>query len=106
MDNIEKMVKLTILYDIYKSLLTDKQKSYFEAYYFKNQSLGEIAEKYEISRNAVYSQLNVIEENLLDYEAKLHLKRKIDKKNQLVEELKTKEPSEEMLEIIKKLEEI
>lgn len=106
MDNVEKMVKLTILYDFYKSLLTDIQKSYFEAYYFKNQSLGEIALKYDISRNAVYSQLNVIEEKLLDYESKLHLKRKSDKKNQLIEELRAKGASDEMLEIIKKLEEI
>ena len=30
MDNIEKMVKLTILYDLYKSLLTDKQKAEYE----------------------------------------------------------------------------
>ena len=100
------LIYYSALFDYYGELLSEKEKDYFKDYYFENLTLQEIAENNEVSRNAVYSQLNDIEENLLDYEAKLHLKRKRDKKNQLVDELKQKEPSDEMLEIIKKLEEI
>ena len=46
-----------ILYDFYSSLLSDKQKDYFEDYYFNNLSFGEISEKYNISRNACFRQL-------------------------------------------------
>ena len=41
--------KIIILYDIYGALLTDKQRSYFEDYYFKNLTLSEISEKYNIN---------------------------------------------------------
>ena len=45
------------LYDIYNSLLTDKQKLYFEDYYFNNLSLSEMSENYEVSRNAIHKQI-------------------------------------------------
>ena len=38
------MVELTILYDYYGELLTDKQRLYFEDYYFNDLSLQEIAD--------------------------------------------------------------
>ena len=46
---MEKFVYLNNLYDCYKELLTDKQKMYFEDYYFNNLSLSEIAENYDVS---------------------------------------------------------
>ena len=45
------------LYDLYGSLLTDKQKVYFEDYYFLDLSISEIAENYAVSRNAVFDQI-------------------------------------------------
>lgn len=105
MDNLDKTIKLNSLYDIYKALLTEKQRLYFEAYYFKDQSLSEIAEKFEVSRNAVYSQLNDIENILDDFEAKLHLRRKAEKLRALVKDLRN--ASQEEKEVIyKKLEEL
>ena len=59
MENLDEIIKINKLYDLYKELLTDKQKEYFEAFYFENMSLHEIAENYNVSRNAVYSQLNL-----------------------------------------------
>ena len=66
-------IKLTILYDYYGCLLTDKQQLYFEEYYFNNLSLQEISENYNISRNAVYNSLKEIEKKLYYYEKKLCL---------------------------------
>ena len=59
------------LYDIYGSLLTDKQQQYFEGYYFNNLSYGEIAKEYKISRNAIYHQLQLIEKKLIFTDSKL-----------------------------------
>ena len=67
------------LYDIYGVLLTDKQRSYFEDYYFMDLSISEIAENYEISRNGVHDQVKRAVIALEEYEAKLKLYEKITK---------------------------
>ena len=54
---MEELVHYTLLYDIYGSLLTDKQRAYFEDYYFNNLSLSELASIYNISRNAIHRQI-------------------------------------------------
>ena len=105
MDSLEKTIRLNSLYDLYKNLLTDKQRQYFEAYYFKDQSLSEVADMYGVSRNAIYSQLSEIEKSLEDFELKLNLKKKNEKKTKLLDELK-KNADDNSLVIIKKLEEI
>ena len=64
---------IIILYDYYGELFNDKQKRYFEDYYFSNLSLGEIAENYNVSRNAVYKQIQITINKLKEYEEKLQL---------------------------------
>ncbi len=79
---MEEMLYYNELYDLYGSLLTDKQKKYFEDYYFNNLSYSEMAENYKVSRNAVFKQLHITLEKLKEYEDKLLLldkKRKIEK---------------------------
>ena len=58
------------LYDIYHNLLTDKQRMYFEDYYYADLSLSEIADNYNVSRNAVHDQLKRIVGELEEYENK------------------------------------
>lgn len=70
---MEKFIYLNNLYDLYGVLLTEKQNIYFREYYFNNLSYGEIAEKYNISRNACFRQLKIIEEKLVSFEKKLNL---------------------------------
>ena len=41
---MQKQILLTILYDYYGVLLTEKQQNYFKDYYFNNLSLSEISE--------------------------------------------------------------
>ncbi len=69
---IEKRENYNKLFDIYQSLLTKKQKTYFEMYYKEDHSLFEIANFYNVSRNAVYDQLNKTIKKLENYEK--HLK--------------------------------
>ena len=80
-------IKYTILYDYYGCLLTDKQKKYFEDYYFDNLSLQEIADNYSVSRNAIHNSLKDILAKLDNYEESLKLVDKRDKINRLIENI-------------------
>lgn len=73
---MDKEIYLSGLYDYYCELLTDKQKDYFENYYFNNLSLGEIAENSNTSRNAIHKQIKDTENKLISFEDKLGLYRK------------------------------
>ena len=81
---MEKVFYLNELYDLYGSLLTDKQQKYFMDYYFNNLSYGEIASKYKISRNAIYRQMRLIEDKLNYYEKNLKLYSKKQKINDII----------------------
>lgn len=73
---MDQTILLTVLYDFYKELLTSTQRSYFEDYYFSNLTLSEMAENYNVSRNAISKQLKQVAIKLEDYESKLQLKNK------------------------------
>jgi uncharacterized protein len=76
MQDIIKREELIALFDIYKDLLTEKQKTYFMDYYYSDLSLAEIAENYNVSRNAVHDMLKNTEAILDNYEEKLHIHQK------------------------------
>ena len=80
---INKREEIIELYDIYGSLLTDKQRMYFEEYYFMDLSLQEIADNYEISKNGVFDQIKRTIHTLELYEEKLMIRKKIEKINSL-----------------------
>lgn len=82
---MDKLVYLNDLFDIYSDLLTEKQRMYFKDYYFDNLSFGEIASKYNISRNAIFKQLKIIEDKLTFYEEKLKILSKKNKINDIIE---------------------
>ncbi len=68
---IEKREESMALYDIYRELLTEKQRQYFEDYYFEDLSISEIADNRDVSRNAVFDQIKRVTLILTDYERKL-----------------------------------
>ena len=76
---MDKTIYYNNLYDYYGSLFTDKQKEYYEDYYFNDLSLAEIAENNGISRNAVHNQLKIVIEKLEFYENNLKLYEKSKK---------------------------
>lgn len=84
---MDNRIYISNLYDYYGILLTDKQQAYFEEYYFNNLSLAEIAENYEISRNAVHKQIKETEEKLHYFEEKLQLYHKGKQIKQLIQNL-------------------
>jgi predicted DNA-binding protein YlxM (UPF0122 family) len=79
---------MNYLYDFYQSLLTPKQRSYMSLYYLDDLSLGEIAEEFEVSRQAVYDNIKRTEAMLEEYEEKLLLLQKFQERQQLVAKLK------------------
>ncbi len=70
---MDDILQLTLLYDFYGELLTEKQKQVYELHYQNDLSLTEIGEELSISRQAVRDQLKRTEKILLDYEEKLQL---------------------------------
>ena len=90
---------LIILYDYYGGLLSDKQKEYFEQYYFENLSLSEMAENLNISRNAIHKFLKNINTKLYKYEEILKLK----EKNQKLEKIINTIPDKNIQNQIKKI---
>ncbi|MCI2253142.1 putative DNA-binding protein [Domibacillus sp. 8LH] len=102
---LEKTMRMNYLYDFYQMLLTDKQRSYMSLYYLDDYSLGEIAEEYEVSRQAVYDNIKRTEAMLEEYEVKLGLLKKFQKRQAFMNQLKER-ADEEMLKIIKAIEEL
>ena len=70
---MENYIYYNNLYDCYQKLLTEKQRIYFEEYYFNNLSLGEISDNYSLSRNAIHKIIKSMVEKLEYYEDKLKL---------------------------------
>ena len=96
---MDKEIYLSALYDYYGVLLTDKQKNYFEDYYFNNYSLSEIAENNSTSRNAIHKQIKEVENKLIDYEDKLKLYQKSSEIEEIIKDLdeNIKEQIEELI---------
>ena len=87
---MEKRDYYIILYDFYSSLFSDKQREYFEDYYFNNLSLSEISENMGISRNAIHKSIKLIEKKLLFYEENLSLYEKSVKLKNIIDKVEDK----------------
>lgn len=88
---MDENLELSLLYDIYGSLLTSKQKDIFEEYYLYNLSLREIAENKKISYQAVRDSINSSKESLRNYESNigmLQFRNKLEKFKKNVEKKK------------------
>ena len=63
-------LEMTLLFDYYGDLLTEKQRTCFDLHYNQDLSLGEIAEHAGISRQGVHDSLARAEAALLAMEEK------------------------------------
>ncbi|MGY3724434.1 hypothetical protein SAMN05421767_10194 [Granulicatella balaenopterae] len=70
---LEKTTHMNMLVEFYGCLLTPKQLGYIELYYADDYSLGEIAEDFAVSRQAVYDNIRRTGKILEKYESQLHL---------------------------------
>ncbi len=68
-----KDLNITVLFDFYGDCLTDKQRELFDFYYNEDFSLSEVAENVGISRQGVSDSVKRTEQQLIEFEKKLHL---------------------------------
>ena len=100
---IEETIQVCELFDTYGAMLTEKQQQIVKDYYFCNTSLSEIAEIYEITRQAVRDTLTRSVQTLREYDKKLGLLSKVDKIVKDLEKLKTSETSTMQKKKIKRI---
>ena len=97
MDNREY---ITTLYEIYKELLNEKERNYFEYYYFEDYSMQEIADLYKVSKAYASKYLNKINDQIINYEKILKIN---DRNSKIIDLLKNVNDSELKSKIIELL---
>ena len=73
---MSKNLDITLLFDFYRNILTDKQIEVIDLYYNEDLSLAEISEHLNITRQGVRDNIKRAEGILLNMEDKLHLAEK------------------------------
>lgn len=68
-----KDLKISVLYDFYGDMLTDKQQEVIELYYNEDLSLAEIADHTSITRQGVRDSIKRAENQLYQFEEQLGL---------------------------------
>ena len=66
----DQALHMTMLYDFYGDLLTERQREFYDLYHNEDLSLAEIAENYGISRQGVRDVIIRAEAILNDFEEK------------------------------------
>ena len=95
-ENREFMIHLL---DFYSSLLTETQAEVMRLYYEDDLSLTEIAENRNVSRNAVHDMIKTSETALKDYEVKLALYQKWQRRKALIDEMNESKIYEKLNEL-------
>ena len=70
---MDKKIEISMLCQIYGKLLTEKQFDYINDYYNNDLSLSELAENYNITRQAARDNIKKGENKLFEYEEKLQI---------------------------------
>lgn len=68
-----ELLEMSLLFDFYGDMLTEKQRELFDLYYNDDLSLSEIAENMGITRQAVRDSVKRAERTLRAYETRLGL---------------------------------
>ncbi len=84
---LDEIIKTSLLYDFYGELLPKRQRQTMELYYGENLSLGEIADEFGISRQAVSDALRNAGKSLGEYESKLGLVGRLGETTRAVSEI-------------------
>lgn len=97
---LDETIYISSLYNIYGELLTKKQQQILESYVFNNLSLGEIAENFNISRQAVLDSVNKACSQLNKYEQTLGVLKNNTNVKQVLIQAKSKISDEKLLKQI------
>ena len=84
---LESFLQVSLLYDFYGALLTDKQRKCIEMHFLNDFSLSEIAAEFGVSRQAIYDIINRTRQMLVDYEGKLGLVRRYQTEQECIQDI-------------------
>lgn len=106
-DDLVKTLRMNYLFDFYQSLLTKKQRNYLELFYLQDYSLSEIADTFDVSRQAVYDNIRRTGDLVEDYETKLGLYKRFEQRRDIYDKMKQSLDNPELLkQYIDQLEEL
>lgn len=78
---------MTMLFDFYGDVLTERQRFCFDLYYNEDLSLGEIAQQLNISRQGVRDLIVRSENTLTELESKIGLYRRFSQQRITIEKM-------------------
>ena len=84
---MDKKIEISMLWQIYGELLTEKQKEYIDYYYNEDLSLAEIAQNDGITRQGVRDIIKKGEKKLFEYEEKLLFMKKTMNQEKQIENI-------------------
>lgn len=82
-------LEMTLLYDYYGELLTERQRMCFDLYHNQDFSLSEIAQELQVSRQGVYDNLSRAEALLRNMEEKTGCVRRDLRNRKMVQQILT-----------------
>ena len=86
----DKNLNISVLFDYYSNMLTDKQRDVIDLYYNQDLSLAEIAEHEKITRQGVRDNIKRGEAYMLELEKNLRMVQQSQKLVRLLEEIDTR----------------
>ena len=84
---MDKKIEISMLWQMYGALLTEKQKEYIDYYYNEDLSLAEIAQNDGITRQGVRDIIKKGEKKLFEYEEKLLFMKKTMNQEKQIENI-------------------
>ena len=99
---MEKDFEYVELFEIYKDLLTDKQRELFSSYYLFDLSLSEIADVEGGSRQSVYDAVKKVKIKLDEYEKILGVQEKTKRLEEVASLTKDENTARAIREIIER----
>lgn len=84
---MEKTLRMSLLFDFYGALLTERQQDVFQMYFHEDLSLAEIGEELKVSRQAIYDILKRVGVILEEFEDKLALVQKHQQRQTIYDEI-------------------
>jgi len=104
MTSVEEKVYWSKLFEAYQSLLTAKQREYFDQTINEDLSLQELAENFHVSRAAIHDANRKTEQLLENFETKLQLVAKREALSEILVQAENHDLNlDEMVRAIKKV---
>ena len=101
MDKTQEYIHYNDLFDLYGTLLNEREREIFNLFYEEDLSLQEIADLRGVSKSAIGKAIQIVNKKLDDFEGKLHFLDKIDKVFNELKKINDKDIQEKIIEIMK-----